>query len=297
MLNGYGFEPWRRCALPSAGLHVFRWRCSDSSPLMRYCLSSYTLSVPLRRLDADGWYGERPVWSGEIEAGAIRFTPPGLQSWRSRGEFDVLILLVQPELIRYICGSDVLGFPALLRPANFAARADGSLYRRDGLSAAIARHMLIALEEEDPYGSEIVRGLGHALVARALKVFGETESGPAKGGITSRNLRLVDEYVGRNLDQPLKVTDLARICCLSESHFAHAFRATTGRTPHQYVLARRIEKAKDLLRDPSRTVLDVSLECGFADASHFARAFRQLEGISPRNYRALEQGRSSDGVR
>ena len=69
-------------------------------------------------------------------------------------------------------------------------------------------------------------------------------------------------------------------------HFARLFKAGTRLPPHQYVIARRVERAKELLRGRDRPPLaEVATEVGFSDQSHFTRHFRRLVGVTPRRFR------------
>jgi transcriptional regulator GlxA family with amidase domain len=81
------------------------------------------------------------------------------------------------------------------------------------------------------------------------------------------------------------VAELAAICGLSASHFRYAFRKTIGAPPHQWLLKKRIEKAKDLLVNTTASLREISLETGFPDQSHFTRVFSQLEETSPAVWR------------
>lgn len=106
----------------------------------------------------------------------------------------------------------------------------------------------------------------------------------AAPGLTGRQLRHVVELVRDQLAEPLPLTAMAAAAGLSVFHFLRAFQRTTGLTPHRYVLEQRMEAAKDLLRQPQRTVAEVGVLVGYAHATHFARAFRQHVGLSPRQF-------------
>jgi AraC-like DNA-binding protein len=84
---------------------------------------------------------------------------------------------------------------------------------------------------------------------------------------------------------PLSVPDLARTALASPAHFTRSFKRAFGETPHQYLLRRRVERAKDLLRSTDLTVTQVSLEVGFTSPGTFATAFRELVGETPTTYR------------
>ncbi|MEI9400848.1 helix-turn-helix transcriptional regulator [Mesorhizobium argentiipisi] len=78
---------------------------------------------------------------------------------------------------------------------------------------------------------------------------------------------------------PLK--DLADMIGLSEGYFAHAFKVSTGMSPHRWYLAAKIQEAQKALLQTSDTLAQVALANGFADQSHFTRAFRTITGYSP----------------
>jgi AraC family transcriptional regulator len=71
---------------------------------------------------------------------------------------------------------------------------------------------------------------------------------------------------------------------MSPHYFADLFRISTGYAPHRYVILQKIERAKAMLRDPNRSVIEVGLEAGFQNPSHFARMFRKFVGTSPTRF-------------
>jgi AraC family transcriptional regulator len=95
------------------------------------------------------------------------------------------------------------------------------------------------------------------------------------------------DYIGENLCADLSLSQLAQVSGMSAHYFAEMFRQSTGCPPHQYVLMRRIDLAKERLRDPQRNILDVALDAGFQNHSHFARAFRKYVGVSPSTFRSV----------
>ena len=106
-----------------------------------------------------------------------------------------------------------------------------------------------------------------------------------RGGLPKSRLNHVREYIEHHLDGNISMTALAEVADLSLYHFAKAFKQSTGATPHQYVLARKIERAKELLSDPNRSVLEASARTGFVDQSHFTKIFRRLVGVTPTEFR------------
>ena len=107
-----------------------------------------------------------------------------------------------------------------------------------------------------------------------------------RGGLPGYRLKRVLDYIGDNLGDDLSLSQLASVVGMSPHYFAELFRKSTGQTPHRYVLLQRMERAKQSLRDPGRSVIEVGLDAGFQSPSHFARAFRKLVGTSPSRFQA-----------
>jgi NADP-dependent 3-hydroxy acid dehydrogenase YdfG/AraC-like DNA-binding protein len=110
-------------------------------------------------------------------------------------------------------------------------------------------------------------------------------SEPIRGGLASWQERRAKEILRARLDGKVSLAELARECELSRSHFARAFKQSIGTSPHRWLLARRAEKAKDLLIRSKLSLAEIALACGFADQSHFTRVFADLVGTSPGAWR------------
>jgi AraC family transcriptional regulator len=106
-----------------------------------------------------------------------------------------------------------------------------------------------------------------------------------RGGLSRPRLNRALEYINANLSDNLELSVLAEVAGLNLYHFARAFKQSTGETPHQYVLRRRIEEAKEFLRHPQASVIEASARTGFVDQSHFSKVFRRIVGIAPSEYR------------
>ena len=106
------------------------------------------------------------------------------------------------------------------------------------------------------------------------------------GGLSPFVLRNVLAFIEEHLGQPLTLAELAAQAALSEYHFARMFRQSTGLAPHQYVMHRRMVKAKELVQHTSMPLTDIALACGFNSASHFSNRFRSATGMTPSQLRA-----------
>ena len=106
-------------------------------------------------------------------------------------------------------------------------------------------------------------------------------------------------YVGRRLKKRnfrslwiVRINAAARECGLSSGYFTRAFRQTTGVSPHQWLIRKRVERARGLLLGNGLGLADIALVCGFVDQSHFSRVFTKFEGDSPGRWR--QRNRKAD---
>lgn len=92
----------------------------------------------------------------------------------------------------------------------------------------------------------------------------------------------------REYARPLEVAELARAALMSTAHFSRRFRATYGETPYAYLMTRRIERAKALLRRGDMSVTEVCMEVGCTSLGSFSARFTELVGETPTAYRARD---------
>ena len=100
-------------------------------------------------------------------------------------------------------------------------------------------------------------------------------------------LRKAKDRMDREFDRPLDVPALARSAAMSTGHFSRSFKAAFGESPYSYLMTRRIERAKALLRRGDMSVTDVCCSVGFTSLGSFSSRFTELVGESPSAYRAL----------
>jgi transcriptional regulator GlxA family with amidase domain len=105
------------------------------------------------------------------------------------------------------------------------------------------------------------------------------------GGLAGWQVRQTLAYIEDNLSSRIVIADLAGLLALSNSHFSRAFRQRTGIAPMQYVVLRRVERAKSLIRGTHQPLAQVALTCGFSDQSHLSRRFHGVVGVCPGKWR------------
>jgi AraC-like DNA-binding protein len=102
------------------------------------------------------------------------------------------------------------------------------------------------------------------------------------------HLRRARDLMDREYARPLDVAALARAALMSSAHFSRQFRAAYGETPYAYLMTRRIERAKALLRGGELSVTEVCMEVGCSSLGSFSARFTQLVGETPTAYRARD---------
>jgi AraC family transcriptional regulator len=99
--------------------------------------------------------------------------------------------------------------------------------------------------------------------------------------MSAQRMARLDEYIAANLGERVLVADLAAVTGLPAGQFAHAFTRYTGRSPHQYVLSRRVEHATAMLRRGRGSLAEVAAACGFASQQHMTVVLRVRVGMTP----------------
>lgn len=164
------------------------------------------------------------------------------------------------------------------------------LHDRHIASLMLALHA--DLEDGSPAGPMYGESLANALAVYLIRRYAvrPPHERATQGGLPTYRLRRVLEHIEANLASDLRLGDLAQIASMSPHYFGELFRQSMGMTPHQYLAAQRIERAKQLLRSTSLTPSEVALTTGFADQSHFTKVFRRIAGTTPGRFRAERVG-------
>ena len=148
------------------------------------------------------------------------------------------------------------------------------------------------LDFETSSGRLFIESLGHTLSTYLLHRYLESALNVKPHSdlprpMDQRRLSRVMEFIDARIDENFTVADMAAVACMSTAHFARSFKASVGRTPHQFISRKRLELAQQLLADPYRSMAEIALSTGFSSQSNFARAFRQANGMTPGGYRAM----------
>lgn len=105
------------------------------------------------------------------------------------------------------------------------------------------------------------------------------------GGLPAYKLKQVTDYINTCLADDISLGELANHVKLSQSHFSHLFRQSTGKSPYRFLIQQRINRAQELLLKQDMAIADVAVSVGFYDQSHLSRHMKKLLGVSPRQLR------------
>lgn len=109
------------------------------------------------------------------------------------------------------------------------------------------------------------------------------DSGP--GELAAWQVRRLRAYIDAHLSETIHVKDLSGVARRSTAHFCRAFKRTFGQTPHAYLTARRLSRAKALMLEGEEPLSIIALLCGFTDQAHLSKLFRQHTGETPAAWR------------
>jgi AraC family transcriptional regulator len=153
----------------------------------------------------------------------------------------------------------------------------------------LALCLLPVLERPEAASELYVDHLVFAAHAYIARTYGGITIAPSivRGGLAPWQVHRATEMLKANLDGQITLSQVARECKLSVSHFVRAFKQTIGQPPYRWLLQQRIDAAKELLLHSGLPMVDIALKCGFADQACFIRAFRKLLDTTPGEWRRI----------
>jgi AraC family transcriptional regulator len=268
----------------SAGLQV-EVRHAGPGELPEGHVPAHVVVLNLQRaIRTDTW------WVGDRRRGELSVPPNATSVFPADAPFvtrwldpvDDVMVEIAPRLLGALVGEDGAARPQL-RP---------ELAGDDPLLAHLVLGLAELARRDEPPGSLHEQTLGAALSAHLLRRYGRAHwsDGLRNGGLSAVQLGRITAYVEDHLGEAMTLQELAGVSAMSVFHLARSFKARTGVAPHQYVLRRRLDRAKELLRGTDLPVGEVAMRCGFAHPSHFTSTFQRVLGTTPSRYRRLATG-------
>jgi AraC-like DNA-binding protein len=212
------------------------------------------------------------------------YVPAGVPMWtscRSAHRFSHLNLhLHRDRILRY------------LRPAIGSAAAQAAIRRPvelNDISGIDVLARLLGNEIRSPSRHAVyAESLVGSIIAGMLDLSGEADE-KTGGRLTQAQMNRLQSHVDRVGGYRMSVAEMAATVGLSESWFSSVFKTTTGQTPLQWQLSKRVEQAKALLETSDHSVASIAIQLGFSDQAHLTKVFRQVEGETPAAWRRLQQ--------
>ena len=272
---------------------VSRWTLHDGDPMhvFRHVSESHhVVAVNLRFTSVKFLHAGRTLVDGTLVPGAIHVTAPGDDVAATyRLPCDVLHIFVRQQVLAQ-CYED-----------SFGKTYNGSIVLND---ANLRRDLTIERLAQSLAGAELwdrsermifTDSIGRAIVSRLVEHWFTipTELPRRACGLQKWRLRRATEYIDARLAEKIRLSDIAQSANLSPMHFAVQFRLSTGVSPHEYVLRRRIEVAQALLLSSERNAVDIALSCGFNSQAHFISVFSRYMGDTPCRWRKNSQKNAS----
>jgi AraC family transcriptional regulator len=143
------------------------------------------------------------------------------------------------------------------------------------------------LSEGGAGGRLYLEGLATLLTVHLLRGYSSSKPLPLphRGGLAPRQMRRVLDYIDAHLTDELGLVELAAIAGLSPNHFGEAFKTSVGKSPHRFVMERRVEQAMALLRDEERSIAEIAHAAGFSSQNRLTENFRRVTGLTPGQFR------------
>lgn len=214
--------------------------------------------------------------------GSMALVPVGAVadvSWR--GNKDCLQVSVEPNLVQRVAAK------SFERDLSYAA-----IPPLDAFIAPEVRSAMLAIGAESEAGALggplMIESLANMLAVhliRHLFRFRPTRT-RVRGVLSRRKLATIIDYIMANLDYRPTLERMAELVHLSPDHFARQFKAATGLAPYQFVIARRVERAQELLSGRQQLSLaEVAIAAGFSDQSQLCFHFKRIAGVTPGHFR------------
>ena len=218
----------------------------------------------------------------KMRRGDIVISPAGTpKTFRHRGgDGEFVVVHLAPSLLHSIAGEWSEGRISGIELANEFRTRDPKVER---LVAALCDEY----RADDVANGVYAEALANQLAVQLLRGYSKTavaREAPADG-LSRKALAKAVEYIEANLANDLTIEDVARALLMSAGRFAHAFRNSTGLAPHRYIVERRVELAKRLLRETSLPIANLATRAGFSTHAHFCATFHRVVGVTPSRYR------------
>ena len=223
---------------------------------------------------------EATHWRGRFSRGDILVPPPSTStSYTDDDPLDITVI-----------SFPLMAFRTLPTEVGLDLSTLGLIHERpfrDDLVSQLCFRLWDEAADDNPLGSVFADGAFMVIAAALARRERASTCSPQRklGGIAPFRLRRVEDLIDARLHDDLSIVDLADAAGLSAYHFARSFRRETGKSPHEWLLKRRVDRAKKLLLNSDLSVDAIAAKCGFRSRAGFGAAFKRIMGTTPRGWR------------
>jgi len=224
-------------------------------------------------------------FEGTVQAGEVAIIPAGIAwSTETSGSHvqNLLLLFLRPLFVKQAVQELEL------------ATSDFALTPQIGFRSKAIRHVAMSLlgelNEPNVMGRQYADSLAIGLAMQMMRRYSSLKDVHlGHGGMAPHRLRkaisLIDQHLSSEEEGRLGLRIVAREVGMSYFHFSRAFKQSMGMTPTNYIAERRIDFAKELIKETNLPISEIALRSGFSSQSHFTTSFRRMAGITPRAFR------------
>ena len=216
-----------------------------------------------------------------FEKDQIVVTPAGIRSgWKWHATSKVIVITLVPDKFELFAQSEAGILLTSSQLKDLPLFTDPDLCRAGVM-------LLDALSSKSVGADLLFESLARVFLIKLIQKYGDLpeEELELSSSFTSKHYQQILDYIEEQYQQNITVEDLAGVAAMSVAHFSRLFKKATGQSPMAFVVAYRVEQAKKKLSNPQIPLIDIALECGFADQSHFNRVFKKHQGTTPKAYR------------
>jgi AraC family transcriptional regulator len=239
----------------------------------------YRISYVLSNICGTKQSDDGPVEEYRLRRGNLAFRPRNRKLWSDLSGGQFIQILQSREIYDRLISELVRGGRVSLEPQDSF---------NDPLIAQIATTIANEIEGGGFIDGILADALNTALAVQVTRRFADPSALMLEpsNGLSRERLKRVRDYIETHLDDRLTLTDLAGVACLSPYHFSRSFKQAIGVGPQRYVMQRRLERAKTLMRRTNQPLAIIAQQAGFTDQSHLTSIFRRETGTTPGRYRA-----------
>jgi len=225
-----------------------------------------------------------------------RETETGSPFEQELGPRDILIVpTAQPHAVHWLQRAGIVSFQLSEHFVEETLdvsrlRLPDSLAVRDRFVTVAAAELYASMISEAPIAPVFAEALAVRVIHRIASIASRNEvrtPGTVRR-LTSALVRRVERYIDDNLERHVTLSELAALAGFSRWYFLRVFAESVGTSPHDYVMGRRMKRARDLLRTTERSVMEIAGDVGMTH-SHFSRVFARRLGVTPSEFRRIHR--------